>query len=193
VHIGSSGGKHTAFLDQVEVGKAVSPKGGFTCIKIGAWDDATAAKLAEQKVRVSLHTLTLYHALHTMSYTSSSFRAQRLSQQAASASFEGGKLAKQAKSHVDHGKCPRCNHTVSESAFKNNKCMKKTKFVERCNAKVRKDGPGRCRTDDAPIYRPGCCGPWPGQEMAEDEEDTKLVAKVDVGLHKFFSTAPIKE
>ena len=106
---------------------------------------------------------------------------QRLSLQAATASFEGGTLAKHAKSHVDHGKCPRCNHTVSESAFKNNKCMKKTKFVERCNAKVRKDGPGKaatghgraCRTDDAAIYRPGCCGPWPGQEMAEDEKDTK--------------------
>ena len=76
VHVGSSGGVHTAFLDQVEVGKAVSPKGGFTCIKIGAWDDATAAKLAEQKVRVSLHTLTLHHALHTMAYTSSSLRAE---------------------------------------------------------------------------------------------------------------------
>ena len=122
---------------------------------------------------------------------------QRLSQQAATASFEGGTLAKQAKSHVDHGKCPRCNHIVSQTVFNKNMCTKKSKFVECCNAKVREDGPGKapqgggraCRTDDAPIYRPGCCGPWPGQEMAEDEEDTKLVAKRDGGLLEFLSPA----
>jgi hypothetical protein len=43
-------------------------------------------------------------------------------------------------------------------------------------------------TDDAPVYKTGCCGPWPGHEMAEDEEDPKLVAKLsmEVRLHKFF-------
>lgn len=59
VHAGSS--THTAFLEQVEAGEAVSCNGGFTCIKIGEWDDATAAKLAEQKVRVSLHTMYFFH------------------------------------------------------------------------------------------------------------------------------------
>ena len=31
--------------------------GGFTCVEVGEWDDSTAAGLAEQKVRVSLHTM----------------------------------------------------------------------------------------------------------------------------------------
>ena len=102
---------------------------------------------------------------------------QRLSLQAATANFEGVKLAAQAKSKEDHGKCPRCNVTVSATAHKQNQCKKKSKIVECCNAKVRKDaehgdGCGKaCRTDVAPVYRPGCCGPWPGHEKVEDEDE----------------------
>jgi hypothetical protein len=77
VHVGSSGASQlTSFLEQVEELKAFSCNGRFKCITIGEWDDATAAKLVEQKVRVSLHTMTLHHALHTMAYTSSSLRAE---------------------------------------------------------------------------------------------------------------------
>ena len=103
------------------------------------------------------------------------------------AHFEGDKLAGNAKLNENLSKCPRCGHKVSATANKQNKCSKRSKFVECCNAKVREDGPGRadgkggraCRTDVAPVYKLGCCGPWPGHEMAEDEEDPKLVAKLD--------------
>ena len=109
---------------------------------------------------------------------------QRLSQQAATANYKGDKLAVQAKSHEDLGECPRCGHAVSKSAFKNNKCNKKSKFVECCNSRVHKV-PTQTkhfapRRDDALVYRDDCCGPWPGHVMAEGEVDPNLVvAKVD--------------
>jgi hypothetical protein len=117
-----------------------------------------------------------------MAYTSSSFRAETESA-GCYGKFRRWYTGQTGEVAVDHGKCPRCNHTVSESVFKNNKCKKKSKFVECCNAKVRKDGPGQAsgagrapRTDDAAIYRSGCCGPWPGHEKVEDEdvEEPKL-------------------
>jgi hypothetical protein len=63
-------GAHGAgFVEQVEAGEATSLDGGFTCIKVGEWDDSTAARLVEQNVRVSLHTMHFAPSLHTMAYS----------------------------------------------------------------------------------------------------------------------------
>jgi hypothetical protein len=164
-----------AFLDHVEAGMSVSKlqvkpgcgpsHGGLVCIKVGPLDEATAARLAEQKVCVSFRTSSSFH--HTLWLTLLHQFVQRLSQQFATANYKGDKLAGHAQSHEDLGECPRCGHAVSQSAFKSNKCTKKSKFVECCNSRIHKvQTQTRIvapRRDDAPVYRADCCGPgaWP--------------------------------
>ena len=112
---------------------------------------------------------------------------QRLSQQAATASFEGDKLSNRAKSNetsasvLDAATQFQQLQTSKISAPRDQNLLNVAtqKFAKM--VPERHTGGGRsCRTDDAPVYRTGCCGPWPGHEMAEDEEDPKLVAKLSM-------------
>ena len=75
MRVGAEGARNTAFLCQVEAGMSVSRTGGFVCIKVGPWDEATAALFA--LLPSSFH--------HTLWLTLLHHLVQRLSQQVATA------------------------------------------------------------------------------------------------------------
>ena len=67
VQVGAEGGFNMSFMRPIEAGMSVSRS--LVCVKVGPRDEATAARLAQQKVCLISHFFLV--SLHTMAYTSS--------------------------------------------------------------------------------------------------------------------------